>query len=89
MASFYPMLLITLLLLNYSAGQTLTVEKSLVTLPYPAAGTASVYDGDDTIFIFGGYERSSYSNKILKYSISTDNVTLVSQFPWGVLSFVK
>lgn len=49
MASFYPILslIIVILLSNYSAGQTLTVEKSLVTLPNVSAGTASVYDGDD------------------------------------------
>ncbi|XP_035700520.1 uncharacterized protein LOC118433061 [Folsomia candida] len=87
MGSFYPIfsLLIVTLLPNYSTSQTLTVEKSVATLPYLSCGVASVYDGDDNIFIFGGYDGVAlYSDKILKYSISADNLTIVSQFPWGV-----
>lgn len=43
------------------------------TLPYPLSDPISVYDEDDNIYLFGGYDRDFRSLRtILKFTISTE-----------------
>lgn len=53
------------------------------TLPTPRRFTASVYDGNDTIYIIGGEEYREYTatKEIVKFTVSTHSLEIVSNFP--------
>lgn len=65
--------------------QCLTAIRSRARLPMKRAFTTSIYDGEDSIYTFGGSEYrnpSFYDYKdILKYTISTDTIQIVNQLP--------
>jgi hypothetical protein len=57
--------------------------RSDATLPTPRFATAAAYDGDDSIYIVGGYQGgyTTTIGEILRYSISTEDVQVVARFP--------
>jgi len=57
-----------------STSQDLIAEYCQATLSLPVSFTASIYDGDDSILIFGG---SGDSNMIYQYSISNDDIQVI------------
>ncbi|OXA47733.1 hypothetical protein Fcan01_16895 [Folsomia candida] len=67
----------------------LYAKPCLAKLPYPTQVPVVSYDGDDSIYIFGGARwyltgPAVYSNEILKYTISTDAIQLVALLPIGL-----
>jgi len=50
-------------------------------LPIKLNDHTAVYDGDDSIYIFGGREGSTDSLGIYKYSISSDSITSAGTLP--------
>ncbi|OXA60567.1 uncharacterized protein LOC110844876 [Folsomia candida] len=57
-------------------------------LPQTLAHSVAAYDGNDTIYVFGGYNETcppSYlSDQILRYTVSTDSIEVAARFPKGL-----
>ena len=49
-------------------------------LPVPLYGHSAVYDGEDSIYLIGGW-NGAYNGEVYKYSINTAEVESVGTFP--------
>jgi len=47
----------------------------------PRVSVQAVYDGDDTIYLVGGYGDGGAMQDILKFTISTEEITAIGQIP--------
>jgi len=78
--SLFLISLSILFILGYTAtAQNLTAFLSEARLPASRFHVSALYDGDDTIYLFGGYR--SGSREVLKYSISTDSIQPAGTLP--------
>jgi len=60
-------------------GQNVRAILSNAQLPTPRGGMAGVYDGEDSIYLFGGFATSSGDlADVLKYSIAADTIQRAS-----------
>lgn len=79
-----PFLLISILtsLLLPSMAELLAVEVS-TKLPSARYGTSAIYDGNDIIYIFGGYNivTRTHLADIVKFTLSTEEVKIVASLP--------
>ena len=66
--------------LNSAFAEYLTAVRCNEKLPTPRDGVSAVYDGDDGIYLFGGYD-GSYLREALKYSISEDKLEVAGTLP--------
>lgn len=57
-----------------SHGSQLSATYSLAKLPTPDYAHRPWYDGLDSVYIFGGYLFFGHSNRILRYSLSSDTI---------------
>jgi hypothetical protein len=57
---------------------TIIVETKL---PNKVYGTVPCYDGDDTIYLFGGWNGGKLLNQILTYSLSNQTIQNVGVLP--------
>ncbi len=74
--------LLVLISISCSQGQELTAIISNAKLPLKLLYTSSIYDGDDTIYIFGGKattldDRYGSRSPIYTYSIATDTISRI------------
>jgi len=73
-------------------ASALVLSKAGAELPGTVYRHTAVWDGEDTIFIAGGFQRLSsarQSDGILAYSISTDSVREVGKLPWAALGWAS
>lgn len=61
-------------------GQVLTTQTLDVKLPAPDACQATFYDGDDSIYLFGGSEYPQ-NKQILKFTIFSETLQVVGTLP--------
>src|SRR5665811_555736 len=75
--------LIASVLVEISIGQELNAEVVKTRLPDKMIRTASIYDGNDSIYIIGGYRPISgvTSEEILKFSITDETITQEASLP--------
>jgi len=61
--------------------EVLTCVEAKAKFPIPLIDHGSFYDGENSIYIFGGHSLVSDVNTIYKYDINEDTITLVATFP--------
>lgn len=78
------LILLTLLLCTHSLADLVPVEVSSK-LPTVRFGTSAIYDGNDAIYVIGGFDTPAwmYLRDIVKYTISTGEVQLLATLPVG------
>jgi len=62
-------------------AENLKAEFATAKLPMPLWGSQLVYDGDNSIYIFGGAGEGLYPD-ILRYDISSDSIEKVGEMPY-------
>lgn len=66
-----------------SSAQLLQAVNTTAHMPYPNFWFPHAYDGNDTIYIGPGFEVPlNQSKSMMKYSISTDTLTVLDVVPW-------
>jgi len=77
------LLLLPLFLLQIHSSLGLEAIQSPVTFSSPRWATTVVYDGNDFIYIIGGYQGAYTTaiGEIVRYNISSEEVQVVAQFP--------
>jgi hypothetical protein len=76
----------TISLIPHSSSQTLQAVECSARLLSPRSATAAVYDGDETVYIFGGWyydpelELIPYAD-IHAYNLTSDTIEVVAQLP--------
>lgn len=64
-----------------SLGQTLVATHLTARLPSSSYSMASYYDGDDSIYLFGGRDEDIEFSRVSKFSISNGTLTSAGQLP--------
>jgi len=61
--------------------EDLKVTMCQAKLPSGRSSLSGAYDGDDTIYLMGGYGNWAYPRDVLKYTISTDKIEHAGDLP--------
>ncbi|OXA63368.1 uncharacterized protein LOC110863263 [Folsomia candida] len=81
---FFSFFIIFIISTSLVKSQFVAVE-SKVKLPKAKHGSCAVYDGNDSIYILGGYSIDTpQSSEIYKYTISSDNIAQIGELPLPV-----
>ena len=61
-------------------------------LPFPITGQSVLFVGNDSIYMIGGSNGSSYNDQVFRYSISTGSLEVNGRFVpvvWGAAALVE